>query len=272
MIVDTHVHVWTLDERRFPFSPVLSSVAPPTEAAEIQSLEERRIASHVDRVVLVQPSVYGWNNDYLLRAIAKYPGRYVGVALVDLESPSVLPALEALARLPAICGVRLNLHEAGRPSWLLDHRYASVWDLVASTNLTLSLQLRVSQIFAATEFARTHLDIPVVIDSVAPHPYGSREAIVRLDDFSRTKNAQLKLIYPGRSIGADYSHQAARPLYTSAIRAFGAERLSFGSDVPYGATIAEYAHVFEWFEHLPFVTPRSRHRILQGGVFGGAFR
>ena len=56
----------------------------PSEAATAESLIAEMDRAGVSHAVLVQPSVYGWNNDYLCDCLANTGRRrFVGVCLVD---------------------------------------------------------------------------------------------------------------------------------------------------------------------------------------------
>jgi predicted TIM-barrel fold metal-dependent hydrolase len=67
-------------------------------------------ALHMDRVVVVQPSVYGTDNRCTVDAVRELGRRARGVAVVDSNTPDV--ALDEMAR-AGIRGLRLNLSQAG---------------------------------------------------------------------------------------------------------------------------------------------------------------
>jgi predicted TIM-barrel fold metal-dependent hydrolase len=71
--------------------------------AEIEAIG----AEHgIGRLVLVQPSVYGTDNEVLLRALREHPGRHRGIAVVDESvSDAQLDAMHAAG----VRGVRFNM-------------------------------------------------------------------------------------------------------------------------------------------------------------------
>src|SRR5205085_6732177 len=100
---DCHVHVF--EPARFPYAS-WRAYTPP--AAEVGRLQDLHGALGVERVVLVQPSVYGVDNDCMLDALhALGTDRARGVAVVDLAtvSDTRLRALHAAG----VRGARLNL-------------------------------------------------------------------------------------------------------------------------------------------------------------------
>jgi predicted TIM-barrel fold metal-dependent hydrolase len=106
---DCHVHVFG-DPAQFPFAE--KRVYTPPQASVEQLLELQRDL-HLDRVVVVQPSVYGADNACTLDAVRRMGTRARGVAVIDRATSR--KALEEMTAV-GIRGVRLNLetNTAGR--------------------------------------------------------------------------------------------------------------------------------------------------------------
>ena len=103
---DCHVHVFG-DPKRYPF------FAGRTYTPEVASADElRRLLSalRLDRVVIVQPSVYGTDNSCTLDGMRELGNRARGVAVIDDKTSD--PQLDAFAK-AGIRGIRLNLATAG---------------------------------------------------------------------------------------------------------------------------------------------------------------
>jgi predicted TIM-barrel fold metal-dependent hydrolase len=103
---DCHVHVFG-DPQRYPFAPNRTYTPPTASTAELRTLLD---ALHMDRVVVVQPSVYGTDNRCTVDAVRELGRRARGVAVVDSNTPDA--ALDEMAR-AGIRGLRLNLSQAG---------------------------------------------------------------------------------------------------------------------------------------------------------------
>lgn len=104
---DCHVHVFEPE-----VFPLASQRAYTPARAGVDDLQTMHQALGMTRVVLVQPSVYGNNNECLLNAIAQLgKDRARGVAVVDLEAISDVE-LQQLHE-GGVRGVRLNLHVSG---------------------------------------------------------------------------------------------------------------------------------------------------------------
>jgi predicted TIM-barrel fold metal-dependent hydrolase len=103
---DCHVHIFG-DPGRYPFFSGRAYTPDTADVAELRALHE---ALHMDRVVVVQPSVYGTDNTCTLDAIRQLGARARGVVVIDASTPD--SALDDMAR-KGIRGIRLNLATAG---------------------------------------------------------------------------------------------------------------------------------------------------------------
>jgi predicted TIM-barrel fold metal-dependent hydrolase len=122
-IWDCHLHVIG-DRALWPLAPD-RGYEPPHAPVEL-------LLSHLDEMgadkgVLVQPSVYGFDNGCLLAALEQHPDRLRGIVVPNLATP-----LKELARMHdlGVRGVRCNLVNSGgitlndtRPwwGWMQDH-------------------------------------------------------------------------------------------------------------------------------------------------------
>src|SRR6266480_4310001 len=104
---DCHVHVFG-DARIFPFAPQRTYTPP---AASVEELAELQTALGLDRVVIVQPSVYGADNSCTLDAIRRLGPKARGIAVIDNATSTA--ALDEMAEI-GIRGVRLNLETLGQ--------------------------------------------------------------------------------------------------------------------------------------------------------------
>lgn len=103
---DCHVHVF--DPARFPYFSGRVYTPPEATAEDLLALQKQL---HFDRVVIVQPSVYGVDNACTLDAIKKLgPARARGVAVIDKTIGQ--GQIDDMAA-AGIRGVRLNFETTG---------------------------------------------------------------------------------------------------------------------------------------------------------------
>jgi predicted TIM-barrel fold metal-dependent hydrolase len=75
---DCHTHIF--DPERFPFAPTRTYTPEP---ATVLELEQMHRTLHLDRVVIVQASVYGTDNAAMLDALQQLGSKARGIAMID---------------------------------------------------------------------------------------------------------------------------------------------------------------------------------------------
>ena len=103
---DCHVHVFG-DPQKYPFFSG-RTYTPPTASAD--ELKQLLASLRLERVVVVQPSVYGTDNSCTLDGMRALGSRARGVAVIDDKTTDA--ELDAMGK-AGIRGIRLNLATAG---------------------------------------------------------------------------------------------------------------------------------------------------------------
>ncbi|HSV57380.1 MAG TPA: amidohydrolase family protein [Variovorax sp.] len=203
---DAHVHVFG-PLARFPFAP--DSAIRPGDAPR-EALFALHAQLGIERCVIVQSLVHGFDNRVVEDAIAAGGGRYLGVALVPLAVSDA-----ELARLAAagFRGVRFN--------FMSEAAVAVAGDVLALTRrlapLGLHLQLQIDgpRIHALAALIEGSA-VPMVIDHMA-----------RVDPASGPRNAQLAALR---------AHLHARP--QDQVKLSGIDRISRQADYGDGIALA----------------------------------
>lgn len=103
---DCHVHVFG-DPKQFPF---FAGRTYTPETALVPELRQLLKSLRLDRVVIVQPSVYGTDNSCTVDGLRQLGNRARGVAVVDDRTSGA--ELDALGK-AGVRGIRLNLATSG---------------------------------------------------------------------------------------------------------------------------------------------------------------
>ncbi len=158
---DTHVHVFP-DPAAFPYWSGRAYTPPPAEPEALLALQN---ALHLDRVVIVTPSVYGTDNRATLEGMRRLgPKRTRGVAVIGPDAqPAELDAMHA----QGIRGVRVNLEQAGEfdPA-ALEKRLGGVMAQLAGRPWHLQVYSRLA-VIAPLHDQLAALPVPVVFDHFA---------------------------------------------------------------------------------------------------------
>ncbi len=178
---DCHVHVFG-DPQRYPF---FSGRVYTPEAASIEELRALHDALHMDRVVVVQPSVYGTDNRCTLDAVRQLGARARGVAVIDGNTPDA--ALDEMAR-AGVRGIRLNLTTGGitdpavalqRFQAVADRVKARNWHIQLSTSLRIIDALRPQLLASPVPLVFDHFGGAVGSAGVAQPGFGALVSLVK---------------------------------------------------------------------------------------------
>jgi predicted TIM-barrel fold metal-dependent hydrolase len=225
---DCHVHIFG-DTQRFPFVSTRTYTPGPASIEELRALHR---ALHIDRVVIVQPSVYGTDNACTLDAMRQIGPGARGVAVIDDSTPDA--TLDEMAR-AGVRGLRVNLSTAGQPDpaigrqrlkAALDRAKGRSWHVQVYTGASFIERIQ-DDVLAAP--------VPIVFD----HFGGAQAALgIRQPGF----DALLTLVRAGKAyvkLSAPYRSSAMPPPYpdvgllAAALIAANPQRMLWGTDWPH---------------------------------------
>lgn len=217
--VDTHVHVFKAG------APLATPRSYTPQILTIEDFWPYAKAVGIARGVLVQPSVYGTDNDVLLDALARHPEQLRGIAVVRPDS-----TVEALRRLDAlgVRGLRINLrNKAGIGLDALAELAPKIRDL----DWHVQFQVGPDAIATVAALAERH-EVVGVIDHLAfmaPDAAGADlAALQRALDGGRIR---VKISAPYRL--RDTTDHAGYRAVVAALAASHADKLLWASDWPH---------------------------------------
>jgi len=226
---DCHVHVFGPRDRY----PLFAGRTYSPDTATVDELKPHLAALHLDRVIIVQPSVYGTDNTCTLDSIRKLGDRARGVAVIDEKTTDA--ELDRMVKSGGIRGVRLNLSQVGinEPAAALKAFQAVAnrakprgWHVQFNTSLKI-IEAIAPQLLASP--------VPVVFD----HFGGARgSAGVNQPGFAAMVNlvkvgkAYVKISGAGDSVSTPPAYADALPL-ARALVAANPQRILWGSNWPH---------------------------------------
>jgi predicted TIM-barrel fold metal-dependent hydrolase len=227
---DCHTHVFG-DPRSFPFAARRTYTPPEASDTELSALLD---ALHVERVVIVQPSVYGTDNRCTIEGMRRLGNRARGVAVIDEHTGE--SELDAMARV-GVRGIRVNLETAGETdAGAARERLAVTARRIAPRGWHVQIYTRLSVIGALADTIAA-LPVPVVVDhfgsargELGPAQPGF-DALLAL---VRGGNVYVKLSGSYRCSARAPGFPDMAPLARALIEA-GPDRMVWGSDWPHPA-------------------------------------
>lgn len=245
-MIDGHVHVWTLEAERYPWQPTLKSVPIPTRPASAEALIGLMDGAGVTHSVLVQPSVYGWDNSYLCDSLDRWPDRFIGVCLVDPRGSDSGEKLDYWCRERGCRGVRVNLIAEPDAEWILAPERSQLWQSAARNDASVSLQMRPSHISAVVRLAERWPDVTFVVDYLGPEAFHDGTGEPALAAIAGLQNVHYKILALGQDSQRPYPYADLFALYGVAIKHLGRDRLIFGTDYPHILDHCSYRDGIDW--------------------------
>src|SRR5439155_6799300 len=197
MIVDTHVHVWSTDAARYPWQPTLAHVPIPAYAAPVEELVAAMDDAGVGHAVLVQPSVYGWDNGYLCDCLDRWPDRFAGICLIDPDAADPGKELDHWCGERGCQGVRLNIIRQPDPSWLAAPRQDRFWRAVEALGLGVSMHMDLGHAPLVARLAARHPGVTFMIDYLGAAVHRDPAPGPLLDLLAARRNVVFKLLATG---------------------------------------------------------------------------
>jgi len=225
---DCHTHIHG-DPEKFPFFPgraYTPEMALPEEMAALHK------ALHMQRVVIVTPSVYGTDNSATLYGMSARGSGARGVAVIDDKTPE--SELDAMG-LAGVRGIRLNLATAGiSDPFLVRQRLQAAAERVKRRNWHVQIFTNLAVISAIKDLVAAS-PVPVVFDHFggARAELGPRQpGFPELVELVRSGEAYVKIsgAYRTSKLAPDYADVV--PL-AKALIAANPERVVWGTDWPH---------------------------------------
>lgn len=223
---DTHCHVFGPGDV-FPYAEGRTYTPPDAPVAALNALHDKM---GIERAVIVQASCHGRDNRATLDAIAKRPGRYLGIAMVDVEAPAdELDDLNA----GGIRGIRFNFvrHLGGAPEI---EGFKRLVGRIARLDWHLVLHLDAQDIVDYADLFST-LPVPMVIDHMGRVPAADgldQEPLRVLRQFLSNDNVWVKLSGPDRLSATGHPFADAVPIARALIET-APDRVLWGTDWPH---------------------------------------
>jgi len=237
--IDIHPHIISADDTRYPRAPLFgvqsdwSRDRPVTIEGLVAVMDE----AGIDKAAIVQSSTcYGYDNTYLVEAIAKYPGRFTAVGSVDMLQPDAPERIRQWVA-KGVNGLRLftgGSTAAFDPSSLDDARSFPAWERCGELGLSVCIQTDPTGLAQVAGLAKRFPKVRIVLDHLGRPdvtdgpPYKRAASLFGLAPF---ENIYLKLT---PRIFGDAQRGQATPetFFPRVVSVFGSQRLAWGSNFP----------------------------------------
>ena len=226
---DCHTHIF---DPHFPFATTRTYTPEPATVPEMRELHRKL---HTERVVIVQPSVFGTDNSCTLDAMKQLGKNARGVAVIDEKTTKT--ALDEMDR-AGIRGVRINLGISGQTDpAVAQQRLTAALDQIAGRNWHVQMYVPLAVAAALLDDVMS-APVPVVFDHFAgAQAVGGvdQTGFDRVQKMLQAGKAYVKLsgAYRASKLAPDYPDAA---VLAKALIAANPQRILWGTDWPHPDT------------------------------------
>lgn len=276
-VIDTHMHVWANDPRRYPFPhPYDKSFKLPPHEATLEMLLDDMDRNGCTHAVLVQVIYHGWDNSYVADCVRRHPRRFKAHGLIDPTDPQVARKLEFWVKEHGLAGMRFSPRyyqngEHGGDDWLTAEPAHALWKQAAKLGAVFNFFVAPAQLPKLEQMARAHPDVRIIIDHLGQMDLAVEDPEPQMRlllAMARYPNVWVKVSeLASVSKSKTYPFADAYSYVKRVHEAFGPDRLLFGTGYP-GAARAAYkrpplrAEIDLIAHKMPFFTAADRLKIL----------
>lgn len=270
MRVDSHFHIWNLETQNFPWlqqgEPVVrpyGSSAALRKSYTIDQYAHDAANSGINAAVYVNCGMADPIEEAMFvqslvdEGISQLPRAIVAYA--DLTSVDAPAALEKLAQIPNVRGVRYtiawdadpDLAYINRPGMLEDANFLSSLKVMGELGLRLDCMTYATQMTDLARLAEKNPAVPFILNHVGlpllQTERGLSDWRKGMQELASLPHLSVKISGIGM-FDRQWINGTANGLINETIDIFGAERCMFGSNYPVERLASSFSDVFQAFE------------------------
>jgi len=249
MIVDTHVHVYTDDRKKYPQvqdTPRGAAIPDfngqgkwaPCSAESLLSMMDE---AGVDKATLVQAYyIYEYDNRYTIDSARAHPDRFSSSVILDPLDPKSPDELSRLVETEGVTAMRfmrarLPTSSLGNPATF------PLWERLQALKIPLAINDRIVDISKIRPAMERYPDVKVAFEhcfmmKVGMPPY---EALDPLFAFADNPNVYVKTAI-NNILAAREGGGTVEEYYSRLVKVFGAKRIMWSSNFPAHPSIGGY--------------------------------
>lgn len=243
-IVDTHVHVFTDDRRRYPqirdtaragSIPSITEIGqtewPVTTAETLLGLMDE---AGVHQATLVQAYfVYEYDNRYTVDATNAHRDRFAAVVVLDPLDPASPDELSRLVEQQDVSGLRFMRGRLPESSLGRPETYP-LWARLEALKIPLAINDRIGEIHKVRKCMEKHPGVKVAFEHAWGHKVGTPpgyDVLAPLFALADNPNVYIKTAINNIAAARD-AGGTPEALYEKLVQVYGAKRIMWSSNYP----------------------------------------
>ena len=230
LILDTHAHIYSEDERRYPPKP--QPYRPPGTTGSVANLERAVKANGVAGVCIVQATTfYAWDNRFICDTAVSTRKWTAAVCTLDPDDPHS-PGL--ILHFVEKYGIRALRSYPAKDGKLDSPGVVALWKACGQAGIVVNVLCNRNNEDAFARMLEKFPRQPVVIDHCLNLKAGAgqNETLAALLRLAKWRNAHAKLSFLATGSAEAYPFRDMQGPCKQIIDAYGPDRCVWGSDFP----------------------------------------
>lgn len=269
-LIDTHVHLFASDQKRFPYHPN-ATYRPPAQDLKDYIAFVRQAG--IDHTVIVHPEPYQDDHRYLEHCFANEPSRgfFKGTCLFDPIAPETPGRMAALVKKhpKRIVALRIHVNRAReappttggaiRDRDLRHPAMRATWRAAGDLGLAIQMHFIPCHAPDIAALAAEFRGVSVILDHLARAGQGTPAEYEEVLRMARLPRVYMKFSGVSYSSKQKHPHRDVQPLVRRTFDAFSADRMIWGG---LGMNLEDFRRNLAMFEEMfDFASAADRAKI-----------
>ena len=271
-IIDTHVHIWDLDNIPYPWLDGDTTILNRSYA--IDELEPGRTEAGITNGVFVQAEDSFADADYMLAMCERTSWMVGAVCWLPLMDPVAMEKVltEKYLKNNYFKGVRHLIHFDANPRWLLQEKVLESLNIIAKYDLPYDVVgILDAHLETALKVAEKVPDLRMVIDHLNQPPISTNDRFGRwgelMEEVAKHENFHAKISGLGtvtKKKEGGWGAADLKPFVEFALEHFGEDRCFCGGDWPVSLLAGGYARTWKTYVTLveELLSPAGQEKVL----------
>jgi predicted TIM-barrel fold metal-dependent hydrolase len=236
LLIDTHLEVWTLDEK-FPFNhPEAGKTITATMAAPIENQIQQMKDFGLKYAVLINPRYFGWDNSYIAHSLKLRPDLFVAHGLINPLDPHVAERLRYWMTEHGFQGMRFSPIYHPDSTWLNSKEHYPLWKTAEELGAVFNYYIAPHQMPMLEDMAERFPGVKIVIDHAGKPDLKAKDCWPEFRKMFRLKKFPQVWISNSEpyemSELKQYPYEDTWPFYKAIYEEFGGQQLVWGTGYP----------------------------------------
>jgi L-fuconolactonase len=267
--VDTHIHIWNLEQVDYPWLKGNTSILNRTY--ELEELEAQRRSADIVAGILVQAANSLEETHWMIKAAQQHRWIAGVVGWLPLQDPLATARILEMEYRPGMLlkGIRHLIHDEADPKWLLQDTVLESLGLLAALDIPYDLVgVLPDHIETALKVAERWPELRMIFDHLNQPPFSKKdkrwEELMKAAATHRSFYGKISGLGTAAGKGHEWAARDLEPCIEFALHHFGVDRCCCGGDWPVSLLAGTYEKTWKAYRTVisNYLTPADQEKVL----------